>query len=110
MLVLQPVQFPAIGKKEFDFSGMNELVAVSLTHLQKHLARVHVPDQLILRVLLELARELQDELLEHERVEVLAQQVDQEPVPHLRPLHQHVHLLLQWKGKDEGNEYRGVWK
>ena len=74
---------------------MNELVAVSLTHLQKHLARVHVPDQLILRVLLELARELHDELLEHERVEVLAQQEDQEPVPHLRPLHQHVHPLLQ---------------
>ena len=66
-----------------------------LTHLQKHLARVHVPDQLILRVLLELARELHDELLEHERVEVLAQQEDQEPVPHLRPLHQHVHPLLQ---------------
>ena len=64
-------------------------------YLQQYLARVRVPDEIILRVRLELVRELDDELLEKDGVQVLGQQEDEEPVPELGLLHEDVHPLLQ---------------
>ena len=63
--------------------------------MKQHLARVRVPDEFILRVRLELLRQLNDELLEEDGVKVLGEEEDEEPVPELGLLHQDIHALLK---------------
>ena len=74
---------------------VDTLLLEQCRYLQQHLARFHVPDELILRVRLELVREADDELVEEERVKVLGEEEDEEPVAHLSLLHQHVHAVLK---------------
>ncbi len=74
---------------------VDTLLLEQCVYLQQHLARFHVPDELILRVRLELVREADDELVEEERVKVLGEEEDEEPVAHLSLLHQHVHAVLK---------------